>query len=265
MLYDCFIFFNELELLEIRLNELDSIVDRFVLVESTRTHTNKPKNLCFAENKEKFSKFLNKIIYILVDDFPDSDDPLDLEIHQRNAIVRGLKDAKSDDVIMISDVDEIPRPKTVLQIKDNPGIKTLKQNFYYYCLNLLSKGEWLRGTKVLKYKDLTTPQEIRMCEGIFIDNGGWHFSYLGGAEKVKLKIQSFHHQEFNKPIYTDLKNIEKRIRKNKDPYERKGYKNKIVPIDETYPKYILNNLDKFKCLIKKQEESFLKSFFNRFR
>ena len=172
MLYDCFIFFNELELLEIRLNELNEIVDKFVLVEATRTHTNKIKSLYFEENKEKFSKFLDKIIYILVDDF-NNGTPLDFEIHQRNAIAIGLKDAKPDDVIMISDIDEIPKKETILQVKDLPGIKTLEQNFYYYYINLLSKGKWLRGTKVLKYKDLTTPQEIRMFIDVpLIKNGG---------------------------------------------------------------------------------------------
>jgi len=265
MLYDCFIFFNELELLEIRLNELDSIVDKFVLVEATKTHTDKPKELIFEQNKEKFSKFLDKIIHIVVDDFPKGT-PLDLEIYQRNAIQRGLINAKPEDIILVSDVDEIPRPEVVLQVKDMSGIKTLEQNFYYYYLNVLNKSPWLHGTKVLFYKDFTTAQEIRMSSHIpLIKNGGWHFSYFGGMEQIKLKIQSFHHQEFNKSKYTDLKKIEKRMRNNKDVFERKGYKNKTVPIDDTYPKYIINHLDKFKHFIKPQKINFLKNIFNKFK
>ena len=215
MLYDCFTFFNELELLEIRLNELDDIVDKFVLVEATRTHTNKIKPLYFKENKEKFSKFTDKIIHIVVDDMPESNDAWVLENYQRNSIVRGLKDCNSHDVIMISDVDEIPRSEVVLKVKYSFGIKTLEQNFYYYYLNVLNNEIWRRGTKILFYKYLTTPQEIRMMEaGPLIKNGGWHFSYLGGTKQIKSKIQSFAHQEFNSPKYTDIKKIEQRVKKD---------------------------------------------------
>ena len=263
MLYDCFIFFNELELLEIRLNELNKIVDKFVIVEATKTFSGKDKELFFKKNQHLFKQFLNKIIYIVVDDFPNSSSPWDFETHQRNAISRGLKDCQPDDIIMISDVDEIPNTETIESVKNNLGIKKLIQNFYYYYLNVLVLTKklfkkipvpWLYGTRIVFYKEFTDAQSIRTTqEGKYIQNGGWHFSYLGDEKQIRTKIESFSHQEFNTKEITDLENIEKAITKNKDLFGRKGYKYETIRIDDTYPKYILDNLDKFKHLIKNND------------
>ena len=120
MIYDCFIFFNEIDLLDLRLNELDSVVDKFVIVESTETFSKKKKTLFFNENKERFSKFKDKIIHIIVDDSPEltktSSDPggrWNIEHFQRNCIERGLVDCKPEDIILVSDVDEIPRKSSI--------------------------------------------------------------------------------------------------------------------------------------------------------
>lgn len=102
MVYDCFVFFNELELLELRLEELSDVVDRFVLVEGTKTFRGKKKPLYFEDNKERYSKFLNRIIHIRVDDFPESTNPWELEYHQRNMIAKGLSNCKSDDNLLLS-------------------------------------------------------------------------------------------------------------------------------------------------------------------
>lgn len=116
MLYDCFTFFNELEILEIRLHELDRVVDRFVLVEATRTHSGEPKPLYYDENKRYFSRWKTKIIPIIVDDMPESDNPWTRERYQRDAIGRGLHQCSPDDTILISDVDEIPAAQRVKQL-----------------------------------------------------------------------------------------------------------------------------------------------------
>lgn len=129
MIYDCFAFFNELDLLEIRLNELDPVVDKFVLVEATRTFQKQPKPLYFEENKSRFKDFEHKIIHVVVDEYPNFfsrfriPTPMDYDNHQKNQIIRGLKDAKPDDVIIYSDLDEIPRAEKIMQYKDVPGIK----------------------------------------------------------------------------------------------------------------------------------------------
>src|SRR5712692_10307059 len=113
MIYDCFPFFNELDLLEIRLSELAGVVDRFVLVESTRTHTNQPKPLYYHENRTRYSQFSSKIVHIVVEDMPGGENAWVRENHQRNCIIRGLSGCGDDDTILVSDVDEIPRATIV--------------------------------------------------------------------------------------------------------------------------------------------------------
>ena len=125
MIYDCFTFFNELDLLEIRLNILNEVVDKFVLVEATRTHRGNPKPLYFKENKKRFAPFLDKIIHIVVDSYEpvekyiaskDSDPKLHswaYENFQRHAIIHGLDDLKDEDSLIISDLDEIPTAEAV--------------------------------------------------------------------------------------------------------------------------------------------------------
>ena len=112
-LYDCFTFYNELTLLRLRLETLSPHIERFVLVEATKTFTGKPKPLVFGANRHLFTPWLNKIEHVVVDDMPDEGDAWAREIHQRNAIARGLPSARQEDIIMVSDVDEIPRASTI--------------------------------------------------------------------------------------------------------------------------------------------------------
>ncbi|MBO6167304.1 MAG: hypothetical protein J6P13_03005 [Kiritimatiellae bacterium] len=115
MIYDCFSFFNELDILEIRLNALKDVVDRFVLVEAVKTHSGQPKKLYFEENKDRYKPFLDKIIHVIVDNEPHLPEKCPkltaawaYENHQRNVIVRGLARIGADDVLLISDLDKIP-------------------------------------------------------------------------------------------------------------------------------------------------------------
>ena len=140
---DCFIFYNELDMLEFRLNELNDVVDYFVLVECIKTHSNKDKELYFENNKNRFSKFLDKIIHIIVkDNIPQTSRAWDREEYQRYCIHEGINklNLNSDDIIIIADLDEIPDAKTVLNIKNNnglDGIYYLEMDLYYY--NLIRK------------------------------------------------------------------------------------------------------------------------------
>ena len=115
MICDTFMFFNELDVLEIRLHELSDVVDRFVLVESPRTFTNKPKPCYYADHKERFADFHDRLMYVRADDFDSVNmgNPWDVEAYHRRCLLQGLQDCKPDDVIMMSDVDEIPRPDVV--------------------------------------------------------------------------------------------------------------------------------------------------------
>lgn len=256
MIYDCFMFFNELDLLEIRLNELNTVVDKFLIVEATKTHAGEEKPLYFNENKEKFSAFKDKIEHIIIDEYPEYNCAWELENYQRNVIIETLKERCSeDDVIIISDLDEIPRPECIEKYKDTKGIKVFEQQLYTFYFNYLNITEpvWTRGTRMLKFKDIGDKSltGIRFAEGKHIKNAGWHFTYVGGLEMVKYKIKSFSHQEYNNDYYMNDERLKGLIDKGIDIFER-GYKYKIVPFDCSFPKYIQNNKDKFEHLIIKQ-------------
>ncbi|MFI5203079.1 MAG: hypothetical protein ACHQF2_01185 [Flavobacteriales bacterium] len=291
MVVDCFTFFNELDLLEIRLNELNPVVDKFVLVEATHTHQFKPKPLYYAENKERFSNFHNKIVHVVVDKYPPNPEntPWIYERHQRNMIAEGLKGFSDDDFILVSDLDEIPRPSSIQQALKNDGMSIFIQDCYYYfinCINSSPQGndepyKWT-GTVMARKKLIDnkfSPQFLRdvsihalsanhprfisrmvwkwwkfkklTLKGVpvhFMQNAGWHFSYLGGVDRIIAKIESFAHNEFNKPEFKNPERIGEAIRNGEDIFGR-GYTYSFVKVDDTYPTYILNNLKKFSSLI----------------
>lgn len=279
MIYDCFMFFNELELLEIRLNELSGVVDKFVLVEATKTFSNKPKPLYYENNKERYSNFKDRIIHIIVDDSPDTDNPWVLDHYQKNCIQRGLVDAKPQDVIIISDADEIPKAKTVSALLKNlkydtspfydvaryiikknmirryfkrivrnynPFIYVFQQKPFYYYLNLAATvhSQWY-GTRLLFYRDFTLADEVRYSGYKIVKDGGWHFSYMGGAQRIAQKIKSFAHSELDKPQYTNTNSINELI-KNKRLLSDPSEILKPVPVDESFPRYIVENQSKYK-------------------
>jgi beta-1,4-mannosyl-glycoprotein beta-1,4-N-acetylglucosaminyltransferase len=158
MLYDCFTFLNELDLLEIRLNILNEVVDKFVIVEATRTFSNQLKPLFFADNKERFRRFSDKIIHVVVDTYPPIESAWTIEQYQRNCIANALTACHDDDVILISDLDEIPRPEKIREYRDTQGIKVFEQSMFYYFLNYLNVTDpiWPQGTKMLSYHDFRT-------------------------------------------------------------------------------------------------------------
>ena len=115
MVYDCFQFFNELDILKLRLRILNPVVDKFVISEATTTFSNIPKPLYYEENKEMFAEFSDKIIHVVVDDTPPGDTHV-RDTFQKSAVGRGLKDCTDDDIIIFSDLDEIPNPEKIKQI-----------------------------------------------------------------------------------------------------------------------------------------------------
>ena len=278
MVYDCFIFFNELDLLEIRLNELNDVVDKFVLVEADRTFQNKPKPFIFEENKERFAKFLDKIIHIKLTKYPffipiiNPFSPWKLEFYQRDSILKGLVNCNSDDVILISDVDEIPNSNVLKQLLDKgvSKIHGLKMDMFMYFLNNkliydggsnMTKEESKDGiwhcTALLPYKLLKNrPYRIRKIimrtkrRGEvyeIIANAGWHFTYLGGVKKIIQKLEAFSHTEYNLQQYKDEKNILDLIQNGKDLFGR-DLEFEIVDESCNFPKYLKSEdgLDKFK-------------------
>lgn len=278
MIYDCFTFFNELDLLEIRLNVLKDVVDKFVLVEADCTFTNHPKPLFFNENKGRFDAFADRIIHVIVKDHPPFKTAWHYESHQRNAISRGLVGAKPDDTILISDVDEIPRPEVIKRFNGHRGIVSFRQRYYAYYMNFdnVRRVNWC-GTKMLSYHDFqhcfdgikvidneilpldvnegTTANKIR-CRNLprsrggthIAHNGGWHFTCLGGAKAVAAKMRSFSHQEYNPgDDKIDEQSIAKIIASGNGTFWKMNCF--AVPIDDSFPAYIRENQAKYAHLI----------------
>ncbi|ALH23085.1 Multiple type acyltransferase domains containing protein [Chrysochromulina ericina virus CeV-01B] len=235
---DCFIFYNELDLLTYRLNILNDVVDYFVLVESTHTFVGKEKPLFYQENKQLFEKFNHKIIHIIVDDFPHKYPNIDFEKKeqwnnekfQRNCISRGIDklELNNQDIIIIADVDEIPKIELLENIKYNKmninEVKALQMDFYYY--NLHSKlDHYTDVTRILPYYiyqniNMTIDDLRFKYYKNFINNAGWHLSYFGDENFIKNKIENFAHQELNINLFTNQEKIQNRIKNTQDLFDR---------------------------------------------
>ncbi|MGB0932810.1 MAG: hypothetical protein ACPGU5_00915 [Lishizhenia sp.] len=247
--YDCFTFFNELDVLLIRLEYLYEYVDYFVVVESSHTHSGKEKPWNFQNNMKLFEKYLKKIIYIKdlnqleqessfkpANQFDPKDEFWKLENKQRNAILQGLDKAKSNDIIIVSDVDEIPSVNSMKKLKSklffNKRI-TFIQDLRLYFINCKATGkeEYWYGSIALKKKNIQNSiqsERDRRFKNKTLSDGGYHFSYLGGLDAIITKIESFAHSEFNK---TELKNrdeIMARIKNGQDIYNRKNYGTSLI-------------------------------------
>jgi beta-1,4-mannosyl-glycoprotein beta-1,4-N-acetylglucosaminyltransferase len=243
MIYDCFTAFNEFELLEIRLNELAGVVDRFVLVEATRTHSNRPKPLYFRDHWSRFAAFTDRIIHVEVADMPGDPNAWVRENFQRNAIARGLTGARDHDVILVSDLDEIPSAASVRAAAGLPGIVGLGQRMCYYYLNFATAKPWI-GTRMLPYgllRQLPAVQLVRSA-GIYsaMPNAGWHFSYVGGTARIQEKLEAFAHQEFNTADIRNPAHIAEAIRRGQDLHGR-GIQ-EFAPVElRTLPAYVVEN------------------------
>lgn len=277
-IYDTFIFFNELDLLEIRLNILNEKVDYFVIVEANRTFTGIEKPLYYNENKKRFNDFSEKIINVTINDIPDSfdeiyrnyNDPLKnsiledcrttpniprnteiqwlREFYQKECIKKGIIEADDDDFIFISDLDEIWDPNLEYDFSTEENIR-LNQRVFTYYLNLESSENWY-GTVGTKYKNLKnysinhirTPNRNQYR---IIENAGWHFTFQGGENMIRKKIESYGHQEYNHDLIKN--NIQRSIDNFSDVFGR-GF---TLSVNNSYlPKYVLDNIEKYKHLIK---------------
>lgn len=277
MVYDCIPFFNELDILKMRLHILDPIVDQFIIEEATVTFSGEPKELCFEKNKELFHEFLPKIKYIVVDNSPVNTTTHLRDKFQKNALVKGLADAKDEDVILLSDVDEIPNPEVLKEIIANfdpKKIYHLAQRMFYCYLNmeevsgkLLSiTGEfpgvkqklWL-GTKVFSKRSIPEKGIIELREASVTDanavrvpNGGWHFGYMGSkgeknvARRIGTKVVAAAHQEYNDSVL--LAEAADRLILGQDMFGRDA-SFKRVEIDDSYPKYLLDHREEYEYLI----------------
>ena len=290
-IFDCFMYFDEEIVLDLRLNTLNEFVDYFVIVESKFTHKGDPRDLTF--NINKLEKFKDKIIYLIYDNQPgqieiikseDSEDEkskkyifnaIYRENSQRNYITKGLAQAKDNDIILISDVDEIPNLSNVNFSKINEKIILFKQDMFYYKFNLHLPNLIWTGTKACVKKDLLSPQWLRnikdrkypfyRMDTIFsktkyrsvryVDNGGWHFTNIKTAKEIEYKLKSYlHRREFDLEPLT-VNQIDKIIKDKKAIYNlnvdksanKIGSGNKLEVFEfNKLPKYIRENKNNFK-------------------
>ncbi len=290
-IYDCFMYFDEDLLLDLRLNTLNKYVKKFVITEATYTHNGSKKELKF--DIANFKKFQDKIIYIVVDEPPPNilnlkkNEPKHVrgeklilngmarDYFQRENLYKGLTKTQENDLIMISDLDEIPNLKNLNLSKINNQIIIFEQKMFYYKLNLFYEDfKWL-GTKATKKKNFLSPQWLRNIKGkkypkwrldaifskkkysniSFVKDGGWHFTCLRTPDELEKKLLNFaHHYEYEESglKITDLKKLisEKRVMYDHNT-DKKGYKwsgkSTLKKIDNRYlPSHISLNYDKYK-------------------
>ncbi len=266
-IFDCFTFFNELDLLELRLNELAGVVDFFVLSEATQTFTGKPKALVFAENKARFARFLPQIIHVVVDDFPQTDISWTREIWQRDRVTKGLQDADPRDILLLSDVDEVPRATALATLRTNPPARgevvCFGLDWFAYFLNVRLKEKWIRlGPRAIRVGSLATIDGLRgvyapadsflrdavrwlkACRRMrwpvrrrVVRDAGWHFSWLGGAEAVAAKGSSISEHSH---VPSGDKTIDWAAERIRGQLGAVGSYD-LVPLDDSFPQFVRDN------------------------
>lgn len=265
-IFDCFKFFNELELLELRLMELYDFVDYFVIVEANKTHTGIEKEFIFEKNKQYFSQYLDKIIHVKVEDLPKyskndmskKDGGIwDTENFQRNCIMRGLYNkANIGDKIIVSDLDEIPNVETIKKYLNDRNWITFTQDLFYYYVNCKQNESW-NGPIMAPYGTFQTPQQLRDAARFGFNakpNGGWHYSFMGGADRIKTKVESIAESHLIIDKVGDINEIEKKMNLQVDLWGRTQYSSmkQIVDISNNKPKKMDKFLEKYPNFFYKQ-------------
>lgn len=276
--YDAFIFFNELDLLDIRLNILNDRVDYFVLVESTKTFTGHNKPLYYQENKDRFKDFNDKIIHFVVEDMPTNREDLtnrgnvtgvdaDIirdcltspnvpkhehqwlrEFYQKEQIKKALMGVEDEDFVFISDLDEMWNPNIEIDYNSDAVYK-LHQSVNPYYLNNRSSEDWY-GTFATKFKNIKDESVNHLDtrnikEYNIVENGGWHFTFQGGEDAIKKKLEAYSHQEKN--TNGIRANINNNITSNRDVFGRNF---RLWVDNDNIPEYVKENIDKYSHLIK---------------
>jgi hypothetical protein len=266
-IYDCSLFRNELDLLELRLKELYNHVDKFVIVEATHTFQCEPKELVLKNNWERFAQWHDKMIHVVVDDMPNTGDAWANDFHQRNAIARGLVDADEDDLVIICDGDEILRPEVIDNMRNNPrdiyGFRTPYFNFKFnymlvenhesYCVWITAGKKKFIGNpedfRAKRFQLTTLDYEYDDGRIKMYEHAGWHFTYMGDTEWVKNKLKSFAHTELNKPEILAQVNVDDMMEKGVgfNPLDPRPFVK--VALDDYFPKTILSNKERYKDFI----------------
>ena len=296
MVYDLLPFFNEIDILRLHLEIMSPLVDKFIIEEATVTFSGAAKDLCFDKNRDKFSKFLDRIVYVPVTDTPENAGTHERDYFQKNNLIKGLKEvgATENDVIIFGDCDEIPNPIELKKIIDNfdktKVYHLAQRNFAAFVNmeeksgNLLSitgefpeipRGErkWL-GTKVTSTLNIPKEGIVRLrdlckvtdANAVRVPNGGWHFGYMGGEgesdpiERIGVKVKAAAHQEYNEREII-LETMD-RLVLGQDIFGRDA-RFERVEIDDTYPEYLRQHLSEYSHLVMPRISIF-KKLYHRF-
>ena len=267
-IYDCIPFYQSNILFELRLKTLGHLVDYFIVCEATTTHQGAPKKLNF--DKRRFSEYSNKIKYFVIDNMPDlgsiSNDKFPLYNFQLDQLSKGITDANENDLILVSDEDEIPNPDKIQNFNyENFKYGIFMQKIFYYKFNIYNEtessgGKW-PGSRICMKKNLKKFSSFRALKMKnkyspswkfwkeksidLIENGGWHFTYLMNYSKIAEKIKSSEHSEFNKKNFTSIEQIKNRVENLIDPFDR-NFSLKKINIDDSFPSEIVKNKHLYK-------------------
>lgn len=236
MVFDCVLYRDEIDALTIRLHELDRVVDVFVIVEANVTFSGQPRDIGFNPGDPRLAPFADRIRHVIVADMPATRDPWQREAWQRNAVLRGVPDAGPDDLLILSDVDEIPRATVIEEIVNDTENSAfgLELGFFYFFVNYRNTAgpeaaiTWTvvcRRDRLddISANDLRYAVRDRKVPARVVGNAGWHFSYLMDEAGLRRKIASFSHQEFNTPEFLDRVDIAGLVKKGGDLFDRPGF------------------------------------------
>ncbi|MDG6095802.1 discoidin domain-containing protein [Acetobacter sp. AN02] len=268
-IYDLMPFYNEFDLMDIRLNHLYNHIDYFVICEAGETFTGQPKEKLFYKNRERFSKFLDKVIYLSIDKFPDEIHFGKKEFFQKQYLLNGVKDAADDDYIIFGDVDEIPRISSIQDAMKFDGVSHLDMPMYQYYLNMLMEEHW-KAPYIIKKKyipalDAGCPKEGNEVGGSMnysrfsmeriareqnipyqvLGKAGWHFTFMGGAKEIVAKLSAYSHANDYWPrMLRDEERAQQALDIGIRIWSGDGLA-RYVPVDDTFPEYIYKNREEF--------------------
>lgn len=276
--FDCFPFYNEFDLAELRIQELWDVVDYFVIAEANTTHQNNPKPFYLKDNWERFEKYASKIRHVMIEDMPMSPDTWVNERFQRHCLQRGLTDLQPNDIVITSDCDEIPRASIIDAIKEdtnNYDRYVLFVPLHYFKINyLMANPNGLHGNvMVARGRAYTDPQQERALtfpwtpkptnyDVVYVNHGGWHFSYFGKTEFAVNKIKNFAHAETNRAEILDRMDVDKMIENHVGiGWEQGDERFVYTKVDDYYPRAILENPEKYKDMIIPQQDFSVYDFY----
>lgn len=248
--FDVSMFHWEHDLLELRMRELWEVVDYFVITESLYDHRGRSRELTLTD-LSRFEWAKDKMVVNVSDRPAVASCSWDYEKHHRRESIRAVEqlEPEEDDLLLVSDLDEIFRASAVNDIKDSCGVYTMHMPMYYFYFNLFVH-DWFMPT-ALSYKYVSDLDRIRNCNGYVIPNAGWHFGYLGSEIDILHKLKTFAHDEYDTPEFASIENIQRALNDKKDLFGRSGIEFVVQEIDESWPKYLINNIDKYERFIVK--------------